>query len=85
MMRYTIDPSRVAYHPAFDVLYLGYGPHSLDVCDEIVDVDPGITIMRTNGEFSGAEIHGFSRSFGSLPTTIVVDGESPFELYVPAA
>lgn len=85
MRTYTIDPERVSYLPAFDILYLGYGDHSLDYCDEISDVEPGITVMRTDGEFSGAEIHEFSRSFGSLPVSIIVNDREPFALSIPAA
>lgn len=85
METYNIDRDRVSYLPAFDVLYLCYGDNSLDFCDEVADLDGGTTIMKTAGEFSGAEIHGFSCNYGSLPASILVNDTVPFVINVPAA
>lgn len=85
METYNIDRDRVSYLPAFDVLYLGYGDNSLDFCDEVADLDGGVTIMKTAGEFSGAEIHEFSCNYGSLPASILVNDTVPFVINVPAA
>lgn len=85
METYNIDRGRVSYLPAFDVLYLGYGDNSLDFCDEVADLDGGITIMKTAGEFSGAEIHEFSSNYGPFPASILVNDTVPFVINVPAA
>lgn len=84
MKTYSIKKDRVSYLPAFDVLYIGYGDNSLECCDKIEDVEPGISIMMKDGEFSGAEIYDFKRSFGTLPAQVLVNAEVPFVLDIPS-
>lgn len=84
MKTYSIDKNRVSYLPRFDVLYIGYGDGSLDYCDEVADIEPGITVMTTNGEFSGAEIYGFEALYGSLPAKVTVKAQPPFILDIPS-
>lgn len=85
METYNIDRNRVSYLEELDVLYLGYGDNSLDFCDEVADLDGGVTIMKTAGEFSGAEIREFSSNYGSLPASILVNDTVPFVINIPAA
>ena len=84
MRTYSIDKDRVSYIDALDILYVGYGDGCLDYCESIEDVEPGITVMTNGGEFAGAEIYDFKKTFGDLPARIEVDSSSPFILEIPA-
>lgn len=86
MTMYSIDADRAAYHKLLDILYVGYGMNSLDLCHSLEDTPSGITVMYDeNGAFAGAEIPYFSERFGSFPATIEVDSTVPFGLAIPAA
>ena len=86
MTTYSIDADRAAYHGLLDILYVGYGLNSLDLCHSIEDTPSGITVMYDeHGVFAGAEIPYFSERFSGFPVTVEVDSAVPFGLSIPSA
>lgn len=83
MVTYNIEKDRAAYVPGCDILYVAYGNGSLDICDTIYDF-PGITVMITDGKFSGAEIYDFKRKFGGWPADIEIPFAPPFVISIPS-
>ena len=86
MTTYSIDVDRAAYHELLDILYVGYGPSSLDLCHSLEDTPSGITVMYDEcGAFAGAEIPCFSERSGGFPAAVEVDSAVPFGLSIPSA
>ena len=86
MTTYSIEKGRASYHALLDMLYVGYGNNSLDLCHSIEDTPSGITVMYDErGVFAGAEIPYFSKRSEGFPATVEVDSSSPFGLLIPSA
>lgn len=84
MRTYVIDKERISYVDSIDTLYVGYGENALDACDDIIDVGSGLTVMFTGGEFSGAEIFDFKKTYGPSATQVIVPLKDPFVIQLPA-
>lgn len=83
MTTYSIEKGRAAYHALFDMLYVGYGDNSLDLCHSIEDTPSGITVMYDeDGKFAGAEIPFFAERYPTVPAIIAVDAAVPFTLFI---
>ena len=89
MKEYRLVPEQMSYNHPFDMLYATYGENSLDVADEIFDLEPNMTIMFRDGELSGIEISDFKENYhtdASENISIQIDdieGYSPFVVVIP--
>lgn len=81
---YNIEKDRAVYHELADMLYIGYGSGTLDLCDSVEDTPSGITVMYRGGEFAGAEVPFVSERYPSMPGRISVDSVRPFDIVLDA-
>ena len=87
MKTYSLSHGDVSYVRALDMLYAVYNDGDLACCDELEDLAPGITVMKTGGELSGVEIYDFEKTYGEPPLSLLVESTiiEPFILEIPFA